>query len=95
MASASNKWLKSHRVIIVSYRFQPLYTVELNLLFMAGAQIYLPNMLKKLKFLIAICITFLLLSPFSGSADTLLKKNAEPILHIAGLDITIVKVQCT
>ena len=29
---------------------------------------------------------------FSGSADTLLKKNAEPILHIAGLDITIVKV---
>lgn len=28
----------------------------------------------------------------SGSADTLLKKNAEPILHIAGLDITIVKV---
>ncbi|CAH3127790.1 unnamed protein product, partial [Porites lobata] len=27
----------------------------------------------------------------SGSADTLLKKNAEPILHIAGLDITIVK----
>ena len=33
--------------------------------------------------------------PFSGSADTLLKKNAEPILHIAGLDITIVKVPCT
>jgi len=28
----------------------------------------------------------------SGSADTLLKKNAEPILHIAGLDVTIVKV---
>ncbi|XP_068701793.1 acylglycerol kinase, mitochondrial-like [Montipora foliosa] len=27
----------------------------------------------------------------SGSADTLLKKNAEPILHIAGLDVTIVK----
>lgn len=36
-----------------------------------------------------------LFSPFSGSADTLLKKNAEPILHIAGLDITIVKVSCT
>lgn len=30
---------------------------------------------------------------FSGSADSLLKKNAEPILHIAGLDVTIVKVQ--
>ncbi|XP_027050821.1 acylglycerol kinase, mitochondrial-like [Pocillopora damicornis] len=27
----------------------------------------------------------------SGSAETLLKKNAEPILHIAGLDVTIVK----
>ncbi|XP_044170381.1 acylglycerol kinase, mitochondrial-like isoform X1 [Acropora millepora] len=27
----------------------------------------------------------------SGSADSLLKKNAEPILHIAGLDVTIVK----
>ena len=32
------------------------------------------------------------LFPFSGSAETLLKKNAEPILHIAGLDVTIVKV---
>lgn len=29
----------------------------------------------------------------SGSAETLLKKNAEPILHIAGLDVTIVKVK--
>ncbi|XP_078370614.1 acylglycerol kinase, mitochondrial-like [Oculina patagonica] len=29
----------------------------------------------------------------SGSADKLLKKNAEPILHIAGLDVTIVKTE--
>ncbi|XP_020619871.1 acylglycerol kinase, mitochondrial-like isoform X2 [Orbicella faveolata] len=29
----------------------------------------------------------------SGSAETLLKKNAEPILHIAGLDVTIVKTE--
>ena len=28
----------------------------------------------------------------SGSADSLLKKNAEPILHIAGIDVTIIKV---
>ncbi|PFX19464.1 Acylglycerol kinase, mitochondrial [Stylophora pistillata] len=35
----------------------------------------------------------LVFNPASGSssAETLLKKNAEPILHIAGLDVTIVK----
>jgi len=63
---------------------------------MAGAQMYLPNMLKKTWKLNGYLYNIpLLLSLFSGSADTLLKKNAEPILHIAGLDITIVKVQCT
>ena len=36
-------------------------------------------------------VSYFLLS--SGSAETLLKKNAEPILHIAGLDVTIVKVK--
>ena len=35
--------------------------------------------------------TFLSVS-YSGSAETLFKKNAEPILNIAALDVTVVKV---